>query len=170
MGGCRPAEAELLGAGDVLDGYVTGAGQPQEGEVVVGIAGGPPGLVGVDGGDRRPPSYRGGWGPRWHALMLGWPTDVEPMAVLSVDGDDLPGATPTTCLVLAACIGCCWPHPDIPLLPGVPVPEDLVLDALAGFTRPGRPVSESLATRRMHWKPAIRRLRACGFLMPEAGE
>jgi hypothetical protein len=105
-----------------------------------------------------------------HALMLGWPTDVEPMAVLSIDGDDLPGATPTTCLVLAACIGCCWPHPDIPLLPGIPIPEDLVLDALAGFTRPGRPVSESLATRRMHWKPAIRRLRACGFLMPEGGE
>jgi hypothetical protein len=101
------------------------------------------------------------------ALMLGWPADVDPMAVLGADGEDLPGATPTTCLVLAACIGCCWPDPDAPLLPGIPVPENQVLDALASFTRPGRPASESLRTRQAHWKSAIRRLRACGFLVPE---
>jgi hypothetical protein len=100
-----------------------------------------------------------------HALMLGWPADVDPMAVLGADGEDLPGVTPTTCLVLAACIGCCWPAPGTPLLPGVPVPENQVLDALVSFTQPGRPVGESLRTRQTHWKSAIRRLRACGFLV-----
>ena len=100
------------------------------------------------------------------ALMLGWPADIDPVAVLGAGGEDLPGATPTTCLVLAACIGCCWPGPDAPLLPGIPVPENHVLDALASFTRPGRPAGESLRTRQTHWKSAIRRLRACGFLVP----
>lgn len=103
-------------------------------------------------------------------LMLGWPSDVDPVAVLCADGEDLPGATPATCLVLAACIGCCWPDPDAPLLPGIPVPENQVLDALASFTRPGRPLGESLRTRQVHWKSAIRRLRACGFLVPEDGK
>jgi hypothetical protein len=103
-------------------------------------------------------------------LMLGWPADVEPLAVLGSDGEDLPGATPTTCLVLAACIGCCWPDPDAPLLPGIPVPENHVLDALASFTRSGQPVGGPFWTRQMHWKSAIRRLRACGFLVPEEGE
>jgi hypothetical protein len=104
------------------------------------------------------------------SLMLGWPADVDPLAVLGGDGEDLPGATPTTCLVLAACIGCCWPDPDVPLLPGLPVSENDVLDALASFTRPGRPVGESSRTRQTHWKSAIRRLRACGFLMPDGGD
>jgi hypothetical protein len=104
-----------------------------------------------------------------HALMLGWPVGVDPMAVLGGDGEDLPGATPTTCLVLAACIGCCWPDPETPLLPGIPVPESQILDALASFTRPGRPAGESFRTRQAHWKSAIRRLRACGFLMPGEG-
>jgi hypothetical protein len=102
-----------------------------------------------------------------HALMLGWPTDVNPMAVLGADGENLSGAPPTTCLVLAACIGCCWPDPDAPLLPGIPVPESQVLDALAGFTRPGRPVGESLQVRQTHWRPTVKRLRACGFLAAE---
>ncbi len=105
-----------------------------------------------------------------NALMLGWPTDVNPMVVLGADGEDLPGATPTTCLVLAACIGCCWPDPEAPLLPGIPAPESQVLDALARFTRPGRPVGESLQVRQTHWKPAIRRLRACGYLISGEGE
>jgi hypothetical protein len=102
-------------------------------------------------------------------LMLGWSADVDPMAVLGADGEDLPGATPTTCLVLAACIGCCWPAPDAPL-PGIPIPENQVLDALASFTRSGRTVGESFGTRQAHWKSAIRRLRACGFLVPEEGD
>jgi hypothetical protein len=105
-----------------------------------------------------------------HALTLGWPSDVDPVAVLGADGEDLPGATPATCLVLAACIGCCWSDPDAPLLPGIPVPENQVLEALASFTRPGRLVGESLGTRQTHWKSAIRRLRACGFLVPEEGD
>ena len=107
-----------------------------------------------------------------HALMLGWPVGIDPMAVLGTDGrdgEDLPGATPTTCLVLAGCIGCCWPAPETPLLPGITVPESHVLDALASFTRPGRPAGESFRTRQAHWKSAIRRLRACGFLMPGEG-
>jgi hypothetical protein len=104
-----------------------------------------------------------------HALMLGWPVGVDPMAVLGTDGEDLPGATPTTCLVLAACIGCCWPDPETPLLPGIPVPESQILDALASFTRPGRSAGESFRTHQAHWKSAIRRLRACGFLMPGEG-
>ena len=104
------------------------------------------------------------------ALMLGWPADVDPMAVLGADGEDLPGATPTTCLVLAACIGCCWPDPGAPLLQDVQVPENQILDALASFTRPGRPVGESLRTRQTHWKSAIRRLRACGFLVSGEGD
>jgi hypothetical protein len=104
------------------------------------------------------------------ALMLGWPADVDPMAVLGADGEDLPGATPTTCLVLAACIGCCWPDSDAPLLPGIPVPRIQVLDALTSFARPGRSAGESFETRRTHWKSAIRRLRACGFLVPEEGD
>ncbi len=103
-------------------------------------------------------------------LMLGWPSDVDPVAVLGADGEDLPGATPTTCLVLAACIGCCWPDPDAPLLPGIPVPENHVLDALASFTRPGRPVGASFRTLQTHWRSAIRRLRAYGFLVPEEGD
>lgn len=101
------------------------------------------------------------------ALMLGWPADTDPLAVLGTSGADQPGATPTTCLVLAACIGSCWPGPDEPLLPGIPVPEDQVLDALAAFTRPGRSVAESYRTRQTHWKPAIKRLRACGILASE---
>jgi hypothetical protein len=105
-----------------------------------------------------------------HALTLGWPSDVDPVAVLGADGEDLPGATPATCQVLAACIGCCWSDPDAPLLPGIPVPENQVLEALASFTRPGRLVGESLGTRQTHWKSAIRRLRACGFLVPEEGD
>jgi hypothetical protein len=104
------------------------------------------------------------------ALMLGWSADIDPVAVLGADGEDLPGATPTICLVLAACIGCCWPDPDTPLLPGIPVPEDQVLEALASFTQPSRPVSETSQTRQTHWKPAIRRLRACGFLLSGDGE
>jgi hypothetical protein len=104
-----------------------------------------------------------------HALMLGWPADVDPMAVLGADGEDLPGATPTTCLVLAACIGCCWPSPDAPLLPGIPVPEKQVLDTLASFTRASSSANESFGTRQTHWKSAIRRLRASGFLVPEEG-
>lgn len=104
------------------------------------------------------------------SLMLGWPADVDPVAVLGVDGEDLAGATPTVCLVLAACIGCCWPAPGAPLLPGIPVPENQVLDALASFTWPGRHAGESLVPQRAHWKSAIRRLRACGFLVPEEGD
>jgi len=77
---------------------------------------------------------------------------------------------PTTCLVLAACIGCCWPDPGAPLLQDVQVPENQILDALASFTRPGRPVGESLRTRQTHWKSAIRRLRACGFLVSGEGD
>lgn len=104
------------------------------------------------------------------ALMLGWPADVDPITVLGADGEDLASATPTTCLVLAACIGCCWPNPEAPLLPGIPVPDNQVLDALASFTRPGRPAGESLLPQKTHWKSAIRRLRACGFLVPEEGD
>jgi hypothetical protein len=103
------------------------------------------------------------------ALMLGWPADVDPIAVLGADGEDLASATPTTCLVLAACIGCSWPDPEAPLLPGIPVSENHVLDALASFTRPGRLVGESLLPQKTHWRSAIRRLRACGFLVTEEG-
>ena len=101
-----------------------------------------------------------------HALMLGWPVDVDPMAVLGSDSEDLPGVTPMICLVLAACVGCCWPNPETPLLPGISVPEDQILDALVRFTRSS---NKSLRTRQAHWKSAIRRLRACGFLTADDG-
>src|SRR5262249_31479862 len=50
--GRRPVGAELFGAGDVLDaGAVARRGHPEEGDIVVRILGGLPGLVGVDAGD-----------------------------------------------------------------------------------------------------------------------
>lgn len=115
-------------------------------------------LVDVQGqGDRR-------------VLMLGWPADVDPASGLSGNEENTRHAPPSVLLTLAACIGCCWPSPEVPLFPGDPVPEERVLAALARFTRADRP-SELLGHgSRPAWKRALRFLRACGFLAPENGD
>ena len=102
------------------------------------------------------------------ALILGWPTEVDPLVVLSAHGEDLPGAAPTICLTLAACIGSCWTDPETALLPGISVPESQVVDALVRFTRADRSSAESLRIRRANWKSAIRRLHDCGYLVTAA--
>lgn len=103
-------------------------------------------------------------------LMLGWPADVDPAGALSVDEENARHAAPSVLLTLASCIGCCWPSLDEPLFPGIPVPEEQVLEALSRFTRPRRSIGLSGSGSLSAWKGALRFLRACGLLGPDTGD
>jgi hypothetical protein len=92
-------------------------------------------------------------------LMLGWPTEVDPVTALGLAAEEVPGPRPAALLVLAAAIGCCWPSGDEPLLPGLPATQAEILAALARFTR-----KDSIQGSGPSWKRAITFLRACGFL------
>jgi hypothetical protein len=92
-------------------------------------------------------------------LMLGWPTEVDPVTAVGLAGEEASGPRPAAFLVLAAAIGCCWPSGDEPLLPGVPSTQAEILMALARFTQ-----KDSIQGSGPSWKRAITFLRACGFL------
>ncbi|MGH3245040.1 MAG: hypothetical protein ACRDOI_02315 [Trebonia sp.] len=92
-------------------------------------------------------------------LMLGWPTEVDPVTALGLAAEEVPSPRPAVLLVLAAVIGCCWPSGDKPLLPGLPATQAEILAALARFTR-----KDSAQGSGPSWKRAITFLRACGFI------
>lgn len=103
-------------------------------------------------------------------LMLGWPTDTDPAAALSVDEELARRAPVSVLLTLAACIGCCWTSLDEPLYPSVPVPEERVLAALARFTQTHLVSEQSANGRYATWRSAFRQLRAYGVLGPDTGD
>ena len=84
--------------------------------------------------------------------------------------DGVRQVTPSVLLVLAACLGCCWPPGQDRPYPGVPAPETEVLEALDRFTQgPGtaRPVAGGTRAARSR---ALRLLRASGFLEPAGSD
>jgi hypothetical protein len=73
-------------------------------------------------------------------FLLGWPDGIDAPAAGSTKEDGVRQVTPSVLLVLAACLGCCWPPGQDRPYPGVPVPEKEVLEALDRFTQgPGTP-------------------------------
>jgi len=99
-------------------------------------------------------------------FLLGWPDGIDASAAASVREDGVRQVTPSVLLVLAACLGCCWPSGQDRPYPGLPVPETEILEALDRFTQgPGalRPVAGGTRAARSR---ALRLLRATGFLEP----
>jgi hypothetical protein len=105
-------------------------------------------------------------------IALGWQECDEP-AVLD---EPLSGvcrlAPPTVQLVLAACLRSCWPDPDKPVYPGLATTEATVLEALDRLgARTPEPWHEQAGSGvYRHRKSALRVLRACGFLAPDAAD
>ncbi|GIF11643.1 hypothetical protein [Actinoplanes teichomyceticus] len=101
------------------------------------------------------------------AVVLSWPDGHEPVVLSEASRS----ATSTVQLVLAACLRSCWPDPDAPPYPGVAATEEQVLTALEGLETPSAEPEESSRNGRYRArKSALRVLRACAFLQPDAGD
>lgn len=105
------------------------------------------------------------------AIALGWRDGDEPAVLDEPLSEIYRHPTTTVQLVLAACLRCCWPNSDQPLYPGAASTEEAVLRALdrLGTRTPSARYEEASAGVYRHRKSALRVLRACGFLAPEAG-
>jgi hypothetical protein len=99
-------------------------------------------------------------------FLLGWPDDIDAPAATGAREDGARQVTPSVLLVLAACLGCCWPSGQDGPYPGLSVPETEILEALDRFTQgPGTPRPVAGGTRAARSR-ALRLLRATGFLEP----
>jgi hypothetical protein len=97
-------------------------------------------------------------------FLLGWPDGIDAPAAASAREDGVREVAPSVLLVLAACLGCCWPSGQDRPYPGVSVPETDILRALDRFTQgPGTPRPVAGGTRVARSR-ALRLLRASGFL------
>lgn len=105
-------------------------------------------------------------------IALGWQNGDEPAVMDEPLSEIYRHATTTVQLMLAACLRCCWPDPGQPLYPGEATTETVVFRALDNL-RARAPSADSDEVRKGahgHRRSALRVLRACGFLAPDAGE
>lgn len=104
-------------------------------------------------------------------VVVRWAADVEPVSGVVADPETHREATPSQLLTLGAALRLCWPDPDRSWpYPGLAVTEEDVLSACAppgdGLLREGiASIGQTSPYRR-----ALRTLRACGYLAPNAGD
>lgn len=104
------------------------------------------------------------------ALTLSWPDELDPAADVSIQRF-FRVASPTVLLVLAACIGWCWPDPQEPLYPGVPIVEAELLDSIQDLSPASFAATvHSLQVIRGNHQAALRLLCACGFIERSTAE
>ena len=105
-------------------------------------------------------------------ITLGWQLGDEPSVMDEPLSDTCRQATVSVQLVLAACLRCCWPEPAEPLYPGGAVAETAVFRALDRLRSPGSGPEPGEVGKGVHSsrRSALRVLRACGFLEPDAGD
>jgi hypothetical protein len=118
--------------------------------------------IAVQGAGRRlldVPEHDGG-----RRFLLGWPDGIDAPVAASAKEDGIRQASPSVLLVLAACLGCCWPPSADHPYPGVPVPETDVLTALDRFTQGSQTSRSAVGGTRAARARALRLLRASGFL------
>ncbi|MFG2227703.1 hypothetical protein [Streptomyces sp. NPDC048644] len=103
-------------------------------------------------------------------LLMAWGQDVELVGVGQERGGTHREASPSVLLMLGACLRACWTDVDQAPYPGVAVAEKEVLAALvppdAVTVRTG--IAQHAPTA--PYRTALRILRACGYLAPDAGD
>ncbi|WP_406349748.1 hypothetical protein [Streptomyces sp. NBC_00658] len=104
-------------------------------------------------------------------VVVRWAPDVEPVSGVVADSETHREATPSQLLTLGAALRLCWPDPDRSSpYPGRAVAEEDVLAACA--PRDGGLLREGIALigQASAYRYALRTLRACGYLAPDAGD
>ncbi len=105
-------------------------------------------------------------------ITLGWQVGDEPSVMSEPLSDTCRQATVSVQLALAACLRCCWPDPAEPLYPGGTAAETAVFRALDRLRSPASGPEPGEVGKGVHSsrRSALRILRACGFLEPDAGD
>lgn len=97
-------------------------------------------------------------------LTLSLPDDCDPLGQVGIRPYFRP-APSTVLLVLAACLGWCWPDPREAPFPGIAVKEDELLDAMLDLSPSGQSAgARARQVIRGNHRSAVRLLCACGYL------
>lgn len=103
-------------------------------------------------------------------LLMTWGEDVELVGICQERGGTHREASPSVLLMLGACLRACWTDVDQAPYPGVAVAEEEVLAALV--SPDAVPVRTGIAQHAptAPYRSALRILRACGYLVADAGD